>query len=115
MAYVNYNKKDIIVLSGFEAAMLVAARTRNEGEPWKESEFEDVMEHGIQHGMITPLADDVLGDWFLEPAEKKLITLDGYQLYYVSLDALEKEELSMLFSGRLLHLRTFTLYSTNEA
>lgn len=118
MAYINFTKQSIVVLNGFEAAAYVESCTTNDGEPWCESEFELLMEYGIDTGIVHPLANDQFKDWFVEflgqifkykvadiAAEKRI-------LYYVIRNERTVKQLEHLFDGKFVAYRTYDLYAT---
>lgn len=118
MAYINFTKQSIVVLNGFEAAAYVESCTTNDGEPWCESEFDLLMEHGLTYGIIFPLSNDQFRDWFVEFPGQILkykvadIAAEKRPLYYVIRNERTVKQLKFLFDERFVAYRTYNLYAT---
>ena len=122
MAYINFDEQEIVVLNGFEAAAYIASRCTNDGEPWCESEFDLLMEHGINNGYVTPLNNGVFRDWYVT-TENRVVQYKTSQisdgslvLYYVPTnykgDYRALESLKRMFGEVWLKVRTYYLFST---
>lgn len=115
MAYINFVVQPIVVLNGFEAAAYLTSTTSNDGEPWREEEFDDLMEYGLLDGRIHPLADDQFAAWSIEPAGNifhysvEHIVSETQKLYYVMRDKGSYTQLGKLFDSTWLAYRTYVL------
>lgn len=120
MAYINFYEQEIVVLNGFEAAAYVASQTTNDGEEWGESEFDLLMEYGINEGLITPLNNDVFKDWYVTTESRVVkyktsqIAEGGLTLYYVPTNYHGNyrvmKDLKRMFNEEWLKIRTYTLF-----
>lgn len=66
MAYIDFNKETIVVLTPFETAAYINNYLYMHREDTFGSCADDAIDYGVQRDIVTPLADDQFSSWNIE-------------------------------------------------